>query len=233
MVVGATISGVSSTLLLSAGHISDTNALLLFILGTVGSLLPDIDSKTSIPFRVTFTLLSVFLSFIIVFSKYDYSLIEKLILWITSFYFMKLIVMKLFIELTSHRGIFHSIPMAFLLGILGTMLLKTLFWINISVAVWGGFFITLGFLTHLILDEVYSVDLVNKRIKKSFGTALSFYKKDNIFGTFILYFLIIVLFQKIANYTIVTDVLFSESFYIDLWKNILPRESWFDGLFNI
>jgi len=233
MVVGATVSGVSSTLLLSAGNITDSDALLLFTLGTIGSLLPDIDSKTSIPFKVTFTLLSVFLSFIMIFSKANYSLIEQLILWLASFYFMKLIVMKLFIELTSHRGIFHSIPMGFLLGILGTMLLKTLFWIDSSIAVWSGFFITLGFLTHLILDEVYSVDLANKRMKKSFGTAFTFYKKNNVFGTFVLYFLIIALFQNIANYTIVTDTIFSQTFYINLWDNIFPQDRWFYGLFNI
>ena len=32
-----------------------------------------------------------------------------------------------------------------------------------------------GFLTHLILDEMYSVDVYDTRIKASFGTALKFY----------------------------------------------------------
>jgi len=233
MVVGATVSGVSSTLLLSTGEIRDGEAILLFTLGTIGGLLPDIDSKTSIPFRVTFTLLSIFLSFGVIFSKPDYSLIEKLILWLATFYFMKLIVMRLFIELTSHRGIFHSIPMAFLSGIAGTLFLKTLFWIDSSMAVWGGFFITLGFLTHLTLDEIYSVDLVNRRIKSSFGTALSIYKKDNLFGTFIVYFLLIALFQNIDNFRVVTDTITSSSFYIELWNNMLPRNGeWFSGLLN-
>jgi len=233
MIVGATVSGVSSTLLLSAGHIADSEALLLFSLGTIGSLLPDIDSKTSIPFRITFTLLSVFLAFAIIFSKPDYSLIEKLILWLTSFYLLKLFVMRVFIEYTSHRGIFHSVPMGFLLGILITLLLKTLFWIDGSVAVWGGFFITLGYLTHLILDEVYSVDLANSRMKKSFGTAFTFYKKHNKFGTFIVYLGIVILFQEITNYTIVTDTIFSANFYIDLYENLLPQNGWFSGLFNL
>jgi len=232
MVVGATVSGISSTLLLSAGHLTDSEALLLFSLGTIGSLLPDIDSKTSIPFKITFTLLSVFLSFAIIFSKPEYSLIEKLILWLTSFYLLKLFIMRVFIEYTSHRGIFHSVPMGILLGILGTMLLKTLFWVDGSVAVWGGFFITLGYLTHLILDEVYSVDLANKRMKKSFGTAFSFHKKSNWFGTFIVYLAILILFKE-TNYTIVTDTIFSSNFYIDLYENILPQNGWFNGLFNI
>jgi hypothetical protein len=32
-----------------------------------------------------------------------------------------------------------------------------------------------GFLTHLILDEIYSIDVHGVRLKKSFGTALKFY----------------------------------------------------------
>lgn len=232
MVVGATVSGVSSTLLLSTGYISDSDAMLLFTLGTVGSLLPDIDSKTSIPFRITFTLLSVFLSFILIFSKYDYSIIERLILWLISFFFIKLILMRLFTELTSHRGIFHSIPMGILLGIVGVLALKTIFWLDVTVTVWGGFFITLGFMTHLILDEIYSVDLTNKRIKKSFGTAFTLYKKDNIFGTAIIYFLIIALFQNISNFDIVINTIFSSNFYIELWDNFLPKGNWFNGLFD-
>jgi hypothetical protein len=30
----------------------------------------------------------------------------------------------------------------------------------------------IGYLTHLVLDEFYSVDLFNRKIKRSFGTAL-------------------------------------------------------------
>jgi hypothetical protein len=30
----------------------------------------------------------------------------------------------------------------------------------------------IGFLTHLVLDEIYSVDVMDVHIKKSFGTAL-------------------------------------------------------------
>ena len=36
----------------------------------------------------------------------------------------------------------------------------------------SGLFLLLGFLLHLILDEMYSVDFTNRRIKRSFGSAL-------------------------------------------------------------
>ena len=35
-----------------------------------------------------------------------------------------------------------------------------------------GLFVFLGFILHLGLDELYSVDFMNNRVKKSFGTAL-------------------------------------------------------------
>ena len=40
-----------------------------------------------------------------------------------------------------------------------------------GVAWLAGGFLLIGFLTHLILDEIYSVDVLGNHIKKSFGTA--------------------------------------------------------------
>ena len=42
----------------------------------------------------------------------------------------------------------------------------------------------MGYLMHLVLDEAYSVDFNNKRIKRSFGTALSLYKKNRFINIF-------------------------------------------------
>jgi hypothetical protein len=35
-----------------------------------------------------------------------------------------------------------------------------------------GFFMTLGYLIHLVLDELFSVDFTGVRVRRSFGTAL-------------------------------------------------------------
>jgi hypothetical protein len=43
-----------------------------------------------------------------------------------------------------------------------------------------------GFMIHLLLDEIYSVDLVRMRLKKSFGTAFKF-KSDNTIHTWLAY----------------------------------------------
>ena len=73
-------------------------------------------------------------------------------------------------KITVHRGMIHSIPMAVLCGQL------VFFAATGSVAerLVKAVALTVGFLSHLILDEVFSIDSTGKtlRLKKSFGTAL-------------------------------------------------------------
>ena len=73
-------------------------------------------------------------------------------------------------KITVHRGMIHSIPMAILAGQL------TFFAVTgtIEERLLKAASLTLGFLSHLILDEIYSIDSTGAklRLKKSFGTAL-------------------------------------------------------------
>ena len=48
-----------------------------------------------------------------------------------------------------------------------------------GVAWLAGAFMFAGFITHLTLDEIYSVDVMDTRIKSSFGTALKLFIADN------------------------------------------------------
>ena len=73
-------------------------------------------------------------------------------------------------KITVHRGMIHSIPMAILAGQL------TFFAVTgtIEERLLKAAALTIGFLSHLILDEIYSIDSTGAklRLKKSFGTAL-------------------------------------------------------------
>ncbi len=80
----------------------------------------------------------------------------------------------LFKQFTIHRGVFHSIPAAGIYALsvylfIGTALpgLERLVLSSVALA---------GFLSHLILDEIWSVDFMGARLKRSFGTALSVWK---------------------------------------------------------
>ena len=73
-------------------------------------------------------------------------------------------------KITVHRGMIHSIPMAILVGQL------TFFAVTgtIEERLLKAAALTIGFLSHLILDEMYSIDSTGAklRLKRSFGTAL-------------------------------------------------------------
>ena len=56
-----------------------------------------------------------------------------------------------------------------------------------------------GYLIHLILDEIYSVDITGRKIKKSFGSALKICsndKKVNLFVYSLLFLSMLFLPQK-------------------------------------
>jgi hypothetical protein len=80
----------------------------------------------------------------------------------------------LFKSLTVHRGMFHSVPAMFISG-----LLVFLFYHSsdalVRLYLAGG--IMLGFLSHLLLDELFAVDLMGLAFKRTkyAGSALKFF----------------------------------------------------------
>ncbi len=90
-----------------------------------------------------------------------------------------------------------------------------------------GFMITFGYFVHLILDEIYSVDLGNRRLKKSSGTALKFgmYKnRKQQIHTVVIYLLIPLLFSIAPNTELVQTALFSHEAWLSFTDIILPYD---------
>jgi hypothetical protein len=180
--------------------------LLIVLFGIIGSLLPDIDSKSSIPsifFKtfVYFLFLSVSFMFLV---NNKNKLLDYFHLDFLSFSFLLIFVsisfsffiIKYFQNIMKHRGIIHSIPFAILSSLFIFEFFKFLnfYFLDLYNFSFNSFNISLGFffgfLTHLILDEYYSVDFLGKKIKKSFGTALKVYDKNNKYGSFLFWSLI-------------------------------------------
>lgn len=66
----------------------------------------------------------------------------------------------------------HSIAAAILFMQASVAISANLF-IQSALLSWSiGLMVFIGFITHLLLDELYSVDFMGRRIKRSFGTAL-------------------------------------------------------------
>ena len=126
-----------------------------------------------------------------------YPIGNLLLIWITSFA-VSFGFFYAFNKVTSHRGMFHSIPAALIFGFGFSLLFYYIFNFDAMFSWYFGMFVFFGYLVHLILDEIYSVDLSNRRIKRSFGTALKLYSKDTK-STLLFYILVGVLFWQMPQ----------------------------------
>jgi len=144
-----------------------------------GSLLPDLDSDHSTPFSLSFGMLSVLGGSL----AFAYCMQQQHsaagIVWFAIpplvALFVRYGVGALFQKFTVHRGIFHSIPMSLILAGIMFMALKP-FNLPLADVLAISMGLGVGFLAHLILDEVYSAvnfDGLSIETKKSFGTALT------------------------------------------------------------
>lgn len=151
-------------------------------LTALGGLLPDLDSDSGVPVRELFNLAAAVLPLMMLetfqqrFSSIQ-DLEKPLVLAAGIYLFVRYGVSKFFKRVTVHRGMFHSIPAIVIAGLLVFMLYSTPFlWRRIFVS----FGMMLGFLSHLVLDEIYSVDFMGGklRLNKFAGSALKFWSKS-------------------------------------------------------
>lgn len=225
----AVVSGVATLPLLVSGAVSHVEALALMGTGLVGGLLPDIDSDNSVPVRAAFTFIAIGAAFGAVFAFVDrLSLTELALLWWAVYVGVQLFVFEAFTRLTVHRGLIHSLPA----GLFAMMLAVWLAWAALGLApplAWGiGVFLLLGFLVHLVLDELASVDLLGRRVKRSLGSAFKFGSLRNPIGTVGLYLacalLLLPLPEPVASLGQLLDPVLQFEFSHRLWP------AWLQGL---
>ena len=174
--VAAVGSGMLATLCLQVGFVDAKDALLLASVGVLGGILPDIDLHYSHPSRILFSLLGIVVAFLWVFSaKNDLSIIELWGAGLGIYLFVRFPIWTLFQNITVHRGSIHSIAVALLFCFMTSALSYHFFAKSPFISWLIGLFVFLGFILHLILDEIYSVDFMGHRLKRSFGTALKLF----------------------------------------------------------
>lgn len=170
---GILVSGALVLGLHGAGLVEPGTTLAYFALGVAGSLLPDIDSDTSKPVRAFFNVLGVAVAFALTLPLVEHLLpLDLALLWGGIFLTVRYLVLEAFTRLTVHRGIWHS-WLGIAVSALATVNIAHWLFGQAPEGAWiAGLMVGLGYLTHLALDELYSVDLLNNRVKRSFGTAL-------------------------------------------------------------
>jgi len=186
--VAALLTGLSSASLVAAGHVELNTAVWLWFLGTMGGLLPDIDSDNSTSLDTIFNLFAfavilIVMRYIIDEDMGDLSFLKVIAIPVVTYGVMKYGLRTIFERLTVHRGSCHSLLFLALCGLMTTQIIANVDGIDSnkadSLAWLSGGFVFLGGFIHLLLDEIYSVDLRNIKIKRSFGTALKLVDLDN------------------------------------------------------
>ncbi|SFV74750.1 hypothetical protein MNB_SM-3-1465 [hydrothermal vent metagenome] len=196
---GAVVAtGVAIVPLHSAGLLNVSESMIVLSLGIIGGVLPDIDSDTSKPVQIAFKLLSIFLPLLVLLNlPMKLPLLYLIGIWIVFSIVLHLTLFKFLLSLTRHRGIFHSIPMGVVLGQIIFLIFHYNLHFSLLFSTLAGLFLLYGFLIHLLLDEIVSLNLFGMKIKHSFGTALKLYDYNNILGTLFLYGFIVLFFMYV------------------------------------
>jgi len=188
LTVAAAGSITATAVCIQTGIVSQPEALLLVALGTLAGILPDIDSDHSIPTRLVFSIISFAVAtaaLLILQGKVH--LIVMLAASLLSALFIRYVVYALFTSITEHRGLFHSLPAALLFGLMTISTgIHVLDW-QLDFAWIAATFVCGGYLLHLILDEIYSVDFMDSTLKKSFGSAFTLFNRSSWFSYVLLY----------------------------------------------
>jgi hypothetical protein len=174
--IGAVSSVVIAAVIYSTTDYSIYHLILFIGLGMFGGILPDVDSDRSSAINLVFNIVTGFLILCVIALYFDtlpwyvLAALTVVILLVVRFG-----VKLLFAKLTVHRGNFHSILAAVMFALATAAVSKHLFYASDTVCWLNAMFIGSGYLVHLILDEIYAVDLDNIAIKRSFGSALKLF----------------------------------------------------------
>lgn len=226
--VGTVVSGALATLTLAADVIAPESLVAVTLAGVVGSVLPDIDLKDSRPGRAFFAGLAVFLSFCVLFAVAPkYSIAEMWIAWLGTLAFVRYGLHSAFHHFSYHRGIWHSIIAGLFFWFLTAVLYHRLMGFHEGVAWLAGGFVFMGYLTHLILDEMYSVDVYDIRVKSSFGTALKIYDPKHIGESAVVAGLTALAFMATPPSKPFVDGITSQQLWAGLQNRLLPKQHWF------
>jgi len=140
----------------------------------VSGMLPDLDSGPGVPLResVAFAAAVVPMLMINRFEQMGMAPESMVLAGGAMYLFIRFGIGRLLRKFTVHRGMFHSIPALAIVGELAYLICAHENpWIRLMNA--GA--VMIGFASHLILDEIWSIDFRHFRLKSSFGTAIKFW----------------------------------------------------------
>lgn len=171
----AGLAGAAASLMWRPDNYAFAGACL--VAGAVGSALPDIDHDEAIPIREVFSVLAAVVpaSLMPWLTPERLNTEQAICFFAATYAFIRFPVSWLLKRLTVHRGIFHSLPFCLVAGEFVAIVLDGL---GPRERLLLGGSVAFGALVHLILDELFAVNFLGVRLKKSFGTAIKLWSGD-------------------------------------------------------
>ncbi len=156
---------------------------MVFVAAVLGSILPDMDSDSGVPFHVAFGSFSTIAAGLVAVRLMETApgQWERMLIWsAATFGFVYLVLGYFFKRFTRHRGMAHSLPAALLTGLVTFFLAAHLSFVD-TEAFLLALAMMAGYIGHLILDELYAA--VNFHgtpfiPNKALGSALKFFSDD-------------------------------------------------------
>jgi hypothetical protein len=229
LAVGAVASGLAATAAMASGVVSQEHLLTLTLAGTVGSILPDVDLEKAIPSRMLFGALGVAFAFVTLFNlRKQYSIAELWLIWLAVFGAIRYGVFYVFHQRTRHRGIYHSLLAGALFASLTAILFQHAFGETPLISWFAGLFLLFGYIVHLTLDEIYSVDIEGAHLKRSFGTALKLFDYHSLRHSLAMGLLLAAVLMAAPPLDGVAQRARSQ-IWTDFSKKLWPKGQWFEA----
>jgi membrane-bound metal-dependent hydrolase YbcI (DUF457 family) len=228
--IGTLVSGTLATFTLAVDAVAPENLVAVTLAGVLGSVLPDIDLKESRPARAMFSGLAVFFAFAVLFSiAGQYSVAEMLILYVGTLVAVRYGAKFVFFKFSYHRGIWHSILAAVFVSFATAAAFYYVLKRPDAVSWLAAGFMFVGYMTHLILDEIYSVDVMDTRLKLSFGTAVKLVDRKHWGHTGAMAAATVAAFLATPPSSLFVKNISSQSMWASLQKQLLPPagKPWF------
>jgi hypothetical protein len=229
--VGTVVSGALATVTVAADMVAPENIVAVTLAGVLGSILPDIDLEESRPAKAMFSGLAIFFSFAVLFGlDRKYSIAEMLILWLGTLLLVRFGAKEVFFRISYHRGVWHSLLALVFCAFVTAVLFSRLLGRDDGVAWLGAAFMGVGYLTHLVLDELYAVDVMDTRIKASFGTALKLFDHRHLGHSAAMTVAVVLVFMVTPPSKVFFESIASRTLWTGLNQRLLPQDKWFGGI---
>lgn len=174
-VVGASYAWLGMTQL----QLPPESAAVAGGLCAIAGILPDLDSDSGVPARETIGFAAAVVPMLLFHRLFrtGWSPEQMFLVGAPAYLFIRFGLGTLLKRFTVHRGMFHSIPAIGIAGMIAFLLIDH---VNPTVRMFKAAAVSLGYFVHLLLDEIWSVQVSSglPKLKKSFGSALKVFSGD-------------------------------------------------------